>query len=120
MMDRSKTRLCRSQGIPVGIQLAHAGRKATSATPWDSAGPLAVSAPGAAWRTVRPSPIAHTSSWPTPHALSVGQIGKIVESFAAAARRAVEAGFDFIEIHGAHGHLIHSFLSPLANLRSDD
>lgn len=114
------TRLYRSHRIPVGIQLAHAGRKASSAKPWDGAGPLAGSAPEAAWETVGPSPIAHNSTWPAPHALSAGEIRLIVESFAAAARRAVEAGFDFIEIHGAHGYLIHSFISPLANLRADD
>lgn len=114
------TRLYRSHGIPAGIQLAHAGRKASSAPPWDGAGPLAASAPEAAWTTVGPSPVAHASNWPAPHALSSAEIKELVESFAAAARRAVEAGFDFIEIHGAHGYLIHSFLSPLANLRDDD
>ncbi|HEV7247489.1 MAG TPA: NADH:flavin oxidoreductase/NADH oxidase [Shinella sp.] len=113
------TKLYRSHGIPVGIQLAHAGRKASSAAPWDGAGPLSASAPEAAWRTVGPSPIAHTLTWPTPHALSAEEIAEIVESFAAAARRAVEAGFDFVEVHGAHGYLLHSFLSPLANMRND-
>jgi len=113
------TAIYRKYGIASGIQLAHAGRKASSASPWDGAGPLDPSSP-AAWQTVAPSPTAHAEGWPAPHALNVEEIGATVEAFASAARRAVAAGFDFVEIHGAHGYLIHSFLSPLSNMRTDD
>ncbi|WP_134169095.1 NADH:flavin oxidoreductase/NADH oxidase [Paraburkholderia caballeronis] len=109
----------RRQRAAVGIQLSHAGRKGSSAPPWDGAGPLATVAPARAWPTVAPSALAHASGWPAPAELPVDAIGRIVASFAAAARRAVEAGVDFIEIHGAHGYLIHSFCSPLANQRTD-
>lgn len=112
-------KLYRDHGIPVGIQLAHAGRKASAARPWDGAQPLAMSAPDQAWQTVGPSAIAHASGWPAPHALSTTEIAETVAAFAKAARRAIAAGFDFIEIHGAHGYLIHSFLSPLSNMRTD-
>lgn len=112
-------KLYRDHNIPAGIQLAHAGRKASAARPWDGAQPLAISAPDQAWQTVGPSAVAHAAGWPAPHALSEAQIADIVTAFAAAACRAVAAGFDFIEIHGAHGYLIHSFLSPLSNMRTD-
>jgi 2,4-dienoyl-CoA reductase-like NADH-dependent reductase (Old Yellow Enzyme family) len=105
------------EGIPVGIQIGHAGRKASSALPWDGAGPLDASTQ--AWATVAPSALPHMAGWPTPRALAESEIAIIVEAFAEGARRAVRAGFDFIEIHGAHGYLIHSFFSPLANRRAD-
>jgi 2,4-dienoyl-CoA reductase-like NADH-dependent reductase (Old Yellow Enzyme family) len=107
------------QNIPVGIQLAHAGRKASASLPWDGAGPLAHDAPEKAWTAVAPSPLALMEGWPTPHELSVPEIDDLVAAFADAARRAVTAGFDLVEIHGAHGYLLHSFLSPLANRRAD-
>ena len=110
--------LYHSQGVPVGIQLGHAGRKASAARPWDGAGPLAASGPGT-WQTVAPSPVPYAEGWPTPHELTGAEIDALVEAFAAAARRAVSAGFDFIEVHGAHGYLVHSFFSPIANRRSD-
>ena len=113
-------KLYRDRGIPVGIQLAHAGRKASAGLPWEGARPLATSAPDHAWQTVGPSAVAHAAGWPVPHALSIAQIADIVAAFVVAARRAIAAGFDFIEIHGAHGYLIHSFLSPISNLRTDD
>ncbi|MDE1994913.1 MAG: oxidoreductase, partial [Rhizobiaceae bacterium] len=102
------TKLYRDHGIPVGIQLAHAGRKASAALPWDGAGPLSVSSPDKAWQTVAPSAIAHALEWPAPRELSATEISGIIDSFVAAAGRAVRAGFDFLEIHGAHGYLIHS------------
>ena len=110
--------LYHSQGVPVGIQLAHAGRKASSARPWDGAGPLRPADPDA-WQTVAPSPIPYNPGWPVPHEMSAAEIGILVEAFAAAALRAVAAGFDFIEVHGAHGYLVHSFFSPLSNHRDD-
>lgn len=108
-----------AQGIPVGIQLAHAGRKGSAATPLDGAQPLAVSNPAAQWQTVGPSAVAPMDGWPAPRALTAAELEGVVEAFAAAARRALEAGFDFVEVHGAHGYLIHSFLAPLANRRDD-
>ncbi|WP_186156401.1 NADH:flavin oxidoreductase/NADH oxidase [Burkholderia gladioli] len=105
------------QQAPVGIQLGHAGRKGSSAAPWDGAG--ALDGAGRAWPTVAPSALAHAPGWPAPAALAAGEIAQLVERFADAARRAVRAGLDFVEIHGAHGYLIHTFLSPLSNRRDD-
>lgn len=113
------TRLYRSHGISSGVQLAHAGRKASAALPWHGAGPLASTSPEQAWQTVGPSAVAHADGWPVPHELTQGEISAVVQAFADAAVRAVKAGFDFVEIHGAHGYLVHSFLSPLSNRRSD-
>lgn len=107
------------QNIPVGIQLAHAGRKASAATPAKGAAPLATSHPDEAWEAVAPSAIPLTPDWPAPRALTGAEIDELVASFAHAARRAVAAGFDFVEIHGAHGYLIHSFLTTLSNQRED-
>jgi len=106
-------------GAPVGIQLSHSGRKGSAAAPLDGAAPLASCAPERAWETVAPSAEPLTPDWPTPRALDQGEIEGFVEAFATAARRAVKAGFDFVEIHGAHGYLIHSFVSPLSNRRND-
>ncbi|TCO77100.1 NADH:flavin oxidoreductase/NADH oxidase [Chromatocurvus halotolerans] len=108
-----------AQGIPVGIQLAHAGRKASAATPLNGAKPLVDSDPDAAWQAVAPSAIPLTEDWPTPHALEASEIDDLIVSFANATQRALDAGFDFVEIHGAHGYLIHSFLTPLSNQRGD-
>lgn len=111
--------LYHQHGVPLGVQLAHAGRKASSAVPWLGNGPLTDESPDPAWQTLAPSALAHTVDWPTPKAASLDDIARVIEGFAAGARRAVEAGLDFVEIHGAHGYLIHSFFSPLANLRTD-
>lgn len=108
----------RRQGARVGIQLSHAGRKASSTPPWDGGWALSPD-DSRAWRTVAPSPIAYHEDWPVPEALDADGIARVVEAFVAAARRAVEAGFDFVEIHGAHGYLIHSFVSPVSNHRDD-
>lgn len=113
------TRLYRTHGIPSGIQLAHAGRKASAALPWQGAGPLAAAGSPLAWQTVGPSATAPAEGWPVPHELTQSEIANLVQAFAAAARRAVTSGFDFVEIHGAHGYLIHSFFSSLANTRTD-
>lgn len=106
--------------IPVGIQLGHAGRKGSAAVPLEGAQPLIGDAPEQAWTIVAPSAIAQTEGWPVPHALSADEIERLVEAFALAATRAVTAGFDLIEIHGAHGYLVNSFFSPLANQRDDE
>lgn len=111
------TEVIRSQGAVPGIQLAHAGRKASTAVPWEGGGPLAPAQGG--WEVVGPADEPFDAGHPTPHALTAGEIRRIVEAFAAAARRARLAGFEVVEIHAAHGYLLHSFLSPLSNQRSD-
>jgi 2,4-dienoyl-CoA reductase-like NADH-dependent reductase (Old Yellow Enzyme family) len=106
--------------IPVGIQLSHSGRKGSAAVPLEGAQPLVDSNDDRAWEPVAPSPIAMTDGWPVPRELNSDEIRALIDAFAAAARRAVSAGFDFIEVHGAHGYLINSFFSPLANQRDDE
>jgi len=109
-------------GAAAGIQLTHAGRKGSCSRSWDGGEPLtdADAARGDfAWPTVAPSPIRIDDSWPVPHPLSVDEIAEIVTAWRESARRAAAAGFDVIEIHGAHGYLIHQFLSPIANQRTD-
>lgn len=113
------TALYRDQGVPVGIQLAHAGRKAAAATPFDGARPLAPDHPDF-WISQAPSAIAFGDGWQTPHALTADEIAASIAAFVAAAQRAVAAGFDFIELHGAHGYLAGSFFSPLSNQRDDE
>lgn len=108
------------QSVPVGIQLAHAGRKGSAATPSNGAAALIHSSPEEAWEAVAPSAIALADNWPEPRALSTQDVHNLVDSFAQAAARAVRAGFDFVEIHGAHGYLIHSFLTTLSNQRDDE
>ena len=106
------------RGAHAGIQLAHAGRKASTWWPWaPERGSVPADAGG--WTTSAPSAIAF-DGFDEPLALDVAGIERVVESFAAAARRALEAGFDVLEIHGAHGYLLHQFLSPLSNRREDE
>jgi 2,4-dienoyl-CoA reductase-like NADH-dependent reductase (Old Yellow Enzyme family) len=109
----------RGQGAVAGIQLAHAGRKASTHVPWEKGGSFLHESEGG-WRTVAPSPIPFRETDAPPLELSQAQIRGIVEAFAAAARRALAAGFQVVEIHGAHGYLINEFLSPLANHRRDE
>jgi 2,4-dienoyl-CoA reductase-like NADH-dependent reductase (Old Yellow Enzyme family) len=108
---------CHAAGASIGIQLAHAGRKASCHRPWEGGGPL-VPADGG-WTTVGPSALPFRADWPTPHALSRSEIRGLVEAYAEGARRARDSGFDLIELHGAHGYLLHQFLSPLSNKRRD-
>ena len=108
-----------SRGAVAGIQLAHAGRKASDAPPFEYDGDGYVSPSHGGWIPVGPSPIAY-SGHETPHELTAKEIGDIVTAWAAAARRAVSAGFRVLEVHAAHGYLIHEFLSPLSNQRTDD
>lgn len=113
---RTVTDFVRSQGTKVGVQLAHAGRKASTLRPWDDhlmAGP-----DEGGWEAVAPSPLAF-EGYPVPHALGEEEIEGLVEDFAEAAARALRAGFDLVEIHAAHGYLLHEFLSPLSNQRED-
>jgi len=105
------------QGAIAGIQLAHAGRKASTEIPW--LGTRAVTAAEGGWQPVGPSPVPFRHEDPTPRALSVAELEGIGGLFGAAARRALAAGFRVVEIHAAHGYLLHQFLSPLANHRSD-
>ena len=111
-------RFVQSQGAIVGIQLAHAGRKASCDVPWKGGKSLKTPAEGG-WTVVGPSPIPFAEGDPVPMALDEAGIDGIVAAFEAAARRALTAGFELIEIHAAHGYLLHEFLSPLANHRTD-
>lgn len=112
-------RFVKAQGAVAGIQLAHAGRKASTDLPWRGGLPLSPEQGG--WTPLQaPSAIPFSDAHQTPEALSVAAIGEIVKAFASAAGRALEAGFEVVELHGAHGYLINEFLSPLANQRTDD
>ena len=111
-------RFVREHGAVFGMQLSHAGRKASTARPWEGGGP--VSADSGGWSPIHaPSAIPFTDGYQTPRALTPDGIAGVVRAFAEAARRAREAGVQFIELHAAHGYLLHEFLSPLANRRTD-
>jgi 2,4-dienoyl-CoA reductase-like NADH-dependent reductase (Old Yellow Enzyme family) len=116
------TKFIASMGSVPGLQIAHAGRKASAGPPWAGGKPLPIgdtSWGDPSWEVVGPSAVPLAEGWQTPHALSETDISALVTAFADAARRAVTAGFKVLEIHGAHGYLIHSFLSPLSNQRND-
>jgi 2,4-dienoyl-CoA reductase-like NADH-dependent reductase (Old Yellow Enzyme family) len=116
---RRITDFIRAQGAAAGIQLAHAGRKASTKRPWEGSG--MVSPADGGWDNVMaPSAIAFSDTYPSPHALTLDGIVGVVDAFRAAAQRALMAGFQVAEIHAAHGYLLHEFLSPLANQRTDD
>ena len=104
------------QGGKIGIQLAHAGRKASTLQPWGEH--LIASESEGGWQPVAPSPVAF-EGYPVPHELTTSEIENLVTEFASAARRAIDAKFDVIEVHAAHGYLLHEFLSPLSNNRND-
>jgi 2,4-dienoyl-CoA reductase-like NADH-dependent reductase (Old Yellow Enzyme family) len=114
---RRITDFIKSQGAVPGVQLAHAGRKASTYAPWIADG--SVPAADGGWQTVAPSAVAFPG-YDTPRELTVEEIDGLVESFVAGARRALEAGFEVLELHGAHGYLLHQFLSPLSNQRTDE
>lgn len=107
----------KSQGCVPAIQLAHAGRKASTRAPFKGRKVLTEDTGG--WSVVGPSEVAFDESHQVPHELSVDEIKELVEAFATSAKRSIEAGFEVIEIHNAHGYLLHSFLSPLSNKRKD-
>ncbi len=110
------TAFVREQGAVPGIQLAHAGRKASTQRPWEGHGYVEPADGG--WQTVAPSPVAF-GDWPTPKELATEDIRGLVRAFADAAQRALAAGFEVVELHAAHGYLLHEFLSPLSNHRAD-
>ncbi len=107
----------KAQGAVPGVQLAHAGRKASNPAPWKGSGSLTPAAGG--WLPVAPSALPFDTGWTTPTALDEAGILAVIEAFMDAARKALAAGFQVIEVHAAHGYLLHQFLSPLANRRTD-
>jgi 2,4-dienoyl-CoA reductase-like NADH-dependent reductase (Old Yellow Enzyme family) len=112
-------RFIAEHGAVPGVQLAHAGRKASTSAPWKGHHPLSDTQGG--WRpVVAPSPIPFDAKHPVPAALDAAELPGIAAAFAQAARRALQAGFRLVEIHSAHGYLLHEFLSPLSNKRTDD
>jgi 2,4-dienoyl-CoA reductase-like NADH-dependent reductase (Old Yellow Enzyme family) len=113
----------KANGAHAGIQLAHAGRKGSTRRPWDGGAELDGddAAKGeAAWETLAPSAVAFAENYPTPRAMGAADMAEVIIAFREAARRADAAGFDVVEIHAAHGYLLHEFLSPLSNFRTDD
>src|SRR5438045_3611663 len=105
------------QGAVPGIQLAHAGRKASTRRPWEGRDLVPIDQGG--WEPVAPSALKFIDYYPQPRALDEAGIAKILDDFAKAAERALAAGFEVIELHAAHGYLLHEFLSPLSNTRTD-
>ena len=110
-------RFVEARGAVPGIQLAHAGRKASTAVPWEGGAGVPTEAGG--WQPIAPSAIAFSERTLVPRAMTLDDIGEVVRAFAAATRRSVAAGFRVIELHFAHGYLVHEFLSPLSNHRQD-
>lgn len=111
------TTFIKAQGVSSGIQLSHAGRKASCLTPWEGGKQISRIAGG--WQTVAPTPLPFYEDDVTPKELSIEEIQTIIQSFVNAAKRAVSAGFEIIEIHASHGYLLNQFLSPLTNKRED-
>lgn len=111
------TRFIKKQGAVAGIQLAHAGRKGSCSLPWLGGGPLGVEACG--WQPLAPSAVPFDVGHPVPRSLTLGEMEEIEGQFRVAARRAYAAGFQVVELHMAHGYLLHEFLSPLVNKRDD-
>ena len=102
---------------PIGVQLGHAGRKASSQVPWE--GRLWLTLEQSPWQTVAPSAIAYGEGWHVPKELSTTEIRSLVDAFVSSTERAKRIGFDVVELHSAHGYLLHQFLSPLSNRRTD-
>jgi len=115
---RPIAKFIREQGVVPGMQLAHAGRKASTAVPWTGGKPVKIEDGG--WEPVGPSAIPFDQGYNVPHALATMEIDDVVAAFRRGAERALAAGFEIVEIHGAHGYLLHEFLSPLCNQRTDE
>jgi len=111
-------RFLREQGAVAGVQLAHAGRKASTDQPWQGGGPLGPEKGG--WQPIAPSPLPFTAAHPMPREATTADLDAICAQFVDAGKRAKGAGFQTIEIHMAHGYLLHEFLSPLTNHRTDE
>ncbi len=110
-----------ARGTYCGIQIGHAGRRASCERPWQGAGSIERhEGQEAAWQIVGPSPLPEKDGYPVPHELSRSEIAEIISAFEDATHRALKAGFDVIEVHGAHGYLLHSFFSPVSNQRNDE
>jgi 2,4-dienoyl-CoA reductase-like NADH-dependent reductase (Old Yellow Enzyme family) len=105
--------------MPLAIQLSHAGRKASTDLPWKGGAQIAPNAPGG-WQTLAPSPLPFAAGENAPAALDTQGLARVRDAFAAAAERAARLGIDAIQLHGAHGYLLHQFLSPLSNQRTDE
>lgn len=118
-MLRRITDFCRAQGAVMGIQLAHAGRKASTRRPWEQPGGAVPVTEGGWDNVMAPSAVPFAPNYPSPHELSLEGIAHVIAAFRAAARRALDAGFQVVELHAAHGYLLHEFLSPIANQRTD-
>ena len=114
------TDFAHSQGGHIGIQLAHSGRKGSTVRLWEANGRDSVSNEDGGFDVVGPSPVPYDEYHKVPHELTVDEIEQAIQAFVDAAKRAVDAGFDVIEIHGAHGYLLHNFYSPKSNLRTDE
>lgn len=115
---RPITEFIRASGAVAGIQLAHAGRKASTAPPWQGGKPVAVGEGG--WEIVGPSALPFDNGYQTPRPLFSADIDDVIAAFRRAAERVLASGFELIEIHGAHGYLLHEFLSPFSNIRTDE
>jgi 2,4-dienoyl-CoA reductase-like NADH-dependent reductase (Old Yellow Enzyme family) len=113
----------KANGAAAGIQLAHAGRKGSTRRPWDGGAELGAedAAKGEGpWETIAPSALRFADNYPLPRAMKTADMAEVIVAFREAAKRALDAGFDVVEIHAAHGYLLHEFLSPLSNHRTDD
>jgi len=107
-------------GTKIGLQLAHAGRKGSTHHPWEGDSDYPLSAAEGGWQTIAPSPLPFKPDWPAPREMTAADLERVRTAFARATKWADEAGFDWLELHMAHGYLLSSFLSPLTNLRRDD
>lgn len=113
------TRAIKKNGAVAGVQLAHAGRKASTGRPWEGGKPILPGEP-LGWQVIGPSPIAYHDGYAVPTEMSVSEIKAVQQAFRAAAQRALAAGFEWLELHAAHGYLLHSFHSPISNQRTDE
>lgn len=116
---RQIAELHRKHGAVPAIQIGHAGRRASVARPREGAKPLVLSGTDEPWETIGPSAVPERETYPPPRAMTQAEIENVIDAFAAATRRALSAGFEIAEVHGAHGYLLHSFFSPVSNYRND-